>query len=118
MIASGDDLRVGRMPAWPRSGSRRDEPGGTYQFCYLMRFASATQFIEDATDEPCRFLRLGRDGRLLAIPERLENCFHFPVDWKTAGLRLREKQRVIDDHVELTGRARRDFGRLAKPPFE
>lgn len=118
MITSGDDFRVGRMLAWSRSGSCRDEPGGTYQFRYLARFASATQFIEDATDEPCRFLRLGRDGRLLTIPERLENCLHFPVGWKTAGLRLREKQRVIDDHVELTGRARRDLGRLAKPPFE
>ena len=106
------------MLAWPRSGPCRDEPGGTYQFRYLLRFASATESIEDATDEPCRFRRLGRDGRFLAIPERLENCLHFPVGWKTAGLRFREKQRVIDEYVELTGRARRDFGRFAKPPFE
>jgi hypothetical protein len=85
---------------------------------YLARFSSATQLIENAIDESCRFLRLGREGRFLAIPERLENCLHFPVDWKTAGLRLREKQRVIDENVELTGRTRRDLGRLAKPPFE
>jgi hypothetical protein len=88
------------------------------RFCYLGRVASATQLIEDAIDEPCRFGRLGWDGRLLAIAERLKNRLDFPVDRKAAGLRLREDECVIDENVELTGRARRDFGSFTKPPFE
>ena len=88
------------------------------RFRYLARVASATQFIEDTIDEPCRLGRLGWDGRLLASAERLEDRLDFPVDRKAAGLRLRENQRVIDENVELAGRARRDFASFTKPPFE
>ena len=84
----------------------------------LARFASAAQLVEDTIDEPCRLGHLGRGGRLLAIAERLENRLHFSIHWKAAGLRLRENQRVIDENVELTGRAGRDFGSFAKPRFE
>ena len=104
--------------AYPWLEICREKAGGSDQLRYLAPFASATQLVEDAIDEPCGLVRLGRDRRLLAVAERLENRLHFPVDREAAGLCLREDQRVIDQDVELTARARRDFGRLAKPPFE
>ena len=94
------------------------KPGGTYRFRSSARFALATQLVEDAIDEPCRFGRLGRGGRRLAVAERFENRLYLAVDREAAGLRLRENQRVIDENVELSARARRDFGSFAKPPFE
>ena len=93
-------------------------PGKALPIPRWVRCASATQLVEDTTDEPCRLGRLGRGGRLLAIAERLENRLHFSIHRKAAGLGLRENQRVIDENVELTGRARRDFGSFAIPPFE
>ena len=69
-------------------------------------------------DKSGRARLIHRRGWFLAIANRLEHRFHFPIDRKAASLRLGEDQAVVHEHIELAGFAGRDFGRFAEAPFE
>jgi len=59
-----------------------------------------------------------RGGKRLAVTDRLEYSFHFPIHGKAPGLRFGEDQGLVHEHIELAGFTGRDLGGFTEAPFQ